>query len=146
MRSWILLVLVGAAGATAGCDSPPASAKAIVGSYDVMVTQSGVSDEVFMNIRQGSGDAILLTFTAGITTDPGGLNADGVRCKLNSPSTFMILEQQVHIDHSTGNLDGTLTGDGMVAADGTFAAVFHYAPTTMAGTVLDYDLSGQKQQ
>jgi hypothetical protein len=143
------------------CDSAPTKTTGIVGSYAVQISAMGKSDPDILTITPGADHTLLFTFVAGISTDPMGTNANGLRVLLDGTSVN-IQPQSCHIDHSTGSLDGSITGSGTIAADGSMISVMlHYAPTNLAfkgpdgnalqipdgGTVptLDYDLEGAKQ-
>ena len=109
----------------AGCSSASVSTKLVDGSYDVTITRDGVSDPDVLTIRDGSAGSLLITFVAGVTTDPMGPNADGIRAEIDG-SKIVIKPQPAHIDHSTGNLDGTLSGTLTITGgnlDGTLAFV-----------------------
>src|SRR5579859_7003671 len=155
MKSWIFgSVLWGLA--AAGCSGAP-SATTISGNYSLMVTYKNVSDPVTMNVRQGSGGSILLSFSAGILPDPQGPSPDGIRANLSSTTSFDIPAQAAIIDHSTGRFSGTLTGTGSL--DGTnFNATLHHmaasgffntdggtTPLPDGGADFDYMLTGMKQ-
>ena len=144
-----------------GCNSPSTSTTGIVGSYNVTIAAMGKTDNDILTITPGTAHTLLFTFIAGITTDAMGTNPNGLHVVLDG-TTVTIPPQPCHIDHSTGSLDGTINGSGMLAADGSMISVMlHYAPTNLAfkdadgnpiqipdgGTVptLDYDLEGAKQ-
>jgi hypothetical protein len=146
-----------------GACSQSVSSKGVIGNYDVMISQDGKSDPDLMTINDGSGGTLLITFIAGITTDPDGPNPTGLRAKLGSGQKLTLSKQPAHIDHSTGELDGTLTGEGQVTGN-DISLVFHYLPTNLAigqtqdpdggvvlsrtdgGTgTLDYTITGSRQ-
>ncbi len=108
-----------------------------VGNYMVTITLNGVSDPDTMTVSQGMDSTLLLTFTAGITTDPNGPNPNGIRVIPTSSTDFKVLPQAAHIDHSTGILDGTISGMGTLTPDGTVTITFNYSPTN--GAVTDAD-------
>jgi hypothetical protein len=103
-----------------GCSSATTSAKGVVGSYMVMITNTDVNrtDSDVMTVSAGSGGDLLLTFVAGITTDIGGPNTDGLRADLKSSTEVSLASQPAHVDHSTGNLDGSISGTGTFKPDG----------------------------
>jgi hypothetical protein len=146
-----------------GACSQSVSGKDFLGNYSVTITQDGKSDPDVMSILNGSDGALLITFIAGITTDPTGPNADGLRASVGEGDTVTLAKQPAHIDHSTGLLNGTLWGDGQVMGT-NIHLTFHYLPTNFAinqttdddggvvltrpdmapATSLDYDISGMK--
>jgi hypothetical protein len=118
------------------CDQS-VSSKGLTGVFDVMITQAGKSDPDVMTVSNGSGGMLLLTFIAGITTDPNGVNANGLRASLGEGGTLHLAAQPAHIDHSTGILDGDIFGDGKIEK-AMVTLTLHYAPTNFAiGTVTD---------
>ncbi len=127
--------LLAAIALLAGCSGSSTSTKAIVGSYTVTITRNGVSDPDVLTIRDGSAGSLLITFVAGVTTDPMGPNADGLRASIDG-SKIDIKPQPAHIDHSTGNLDGTLSGTLMVTA-GTLSGSLAFVPSS--GLITDAD-------
>jgi hypothetical protein len=128
--------------ASLGCGSSPAG-KALVGSYNVMIAANGKSDPDIMTVSLGSGGSMLLTFAAGITTDTGSVNPDGLRATLKSSSMLIIDPQPAHIDHSTGQLDGRLNGSGTINGDGSCDLTLHFMPANSA-TPQDYAVTGAK--
>jgi len=111
--------------------SESVSSKGVIGNYDIMISQSGKSDAAVMTILTGSKGSLLITFNSGITTDAGGPNSDGLRATLGSGQKITIDKQPAHIDHSTGQLDGTISGDGKVTGDSIMMEL-HYLPTNFA--------------
>ena len=69
-----------------------------------------------MSVSLGTDDKLLLTFVAGVTTDVGAVNANGLRVDLKRLVEVSLVPQPVHIDHSTGLVSGTVTGDGVLKA------------------------------
>jgi hypothetical protein len=142
MRWSSLALLFYCAIASSGCSASTAG-KALVGSYNVMIASGGKSDPDVMTVTLGSGGAMLLTFEAGITTDQAGPNPDGLRATLMNSTMLTLEAQPVHIDHSTGELDGNVSGSGSIGADGTcnlkllFTAVGSTAPS-------EYDVTGSR--
>jgi hypothetical protein len=140
---WSLLALAFyCAVASLGCGSSP-SGKALVGSYNVMIAANGKSDPDIMTVSLGSAGTMLLTFAAGITTDVGGVNPDGLRATLKSSSMLTIDPQPAHIDHSTGQLDGRLSGSGAISGDGSCDITLHFTATSST-TPQDYAVTGAK--
>ncbi|HZS42278.1 MAG TPA: hypothetical protein VFF06_35855 [Polyangia bacterium] len=144
-----------------GCSSS-VSTKTIVGEYQVMITYLNVSDPDTLSIKPGTNGSVLLTFAAGITTDADGPNPDGLRATLDSSTQFKLAPQPAHVDHSTGNLTGSMSGEGTVAIDGTVMGTLHFTPMNGAvrdadgglvpvpdggsNVVLDYQLTGSRLQ
>lgn len=142
-----------------GCNGGTTSAKGIVGSYAVMISRDQKSDPDVMTVAVGAHATVLLTFVAGITTDPMGPNPDGLIATLDGMQLTMKL-QPAHVDHSTGLLDGMMSGDGTIAPDGSNVSLtLHFQPTNFAlrddagnpvtvpdgGTAtLDYTVTGAK--
>jgi hypothetical protein len=137
-------VLLGLLFAACGNDSS-GEGKMLVGSYSVMISSGGRSDPDVMTISQGTGRNILLTFIAGITTDAMGPNPNGLRAGL-SGINVEIKPQPCHIDHSTGNLDGTVSGMGTIMTDGSnLDFMLTFTPTNLGGTaMLNYEITGQR--
>ncbi len=140
------------------------SAKGVIGNYDVMISQDGKSDPDVLTILTGSNNVLLLTFIAGITTDPDGPNPSGLRASLGGGDHLTIAKQPAHIDHSTGELDGTIAGEGQVVGF-NINLTLHYLPTNFAigqqndpdggivlsrtdmglSATLDYSVTGMKE-
>jgi hypothetical protein len=137
-------VLLGLLFTACGGDSS-GEAKMLVGSYTVMISSDGKSDPDVMTISQGTHGDILLTFLAGITTDAMGPNPNGLRAGLSGPNV-KIDPQPCHIDHSTGNLDGTVSGMGTIMTDGSsLDFMLTFMPTNLGGTsMLNYEITGQR--
>lgn len=141
-----------------GCNSGTLSGKGIDGTYSVQISAMGKSDPDFMTISSGAAGSLLFTFTVGITTDPMGPNPDGLRGTAEASGAIKIPAQPAHIDHSTGQLDGALTGSGMITPDGSMVMLdLQFAPTNFAipqdggavpdggvTTTLDYTVTGSK--
>src|SRR2546423_15072047 len=68
--------------ASSGCDSS-AAGKAVVGSYSVTIASMGKSDPDVMTVSPGTDGKLLFTFIAGVTTDVGAVNANGLRADFN---------------------------------------------------------------
>jgi hypothetical protein len=127
--------------ASSGCGSNDAG-KALEGTYSVMISAMGKSDPDIMTVSPGTDQKLLFTFVAGITTDVGAVNANGLRADLSGSKVSMV-SQPVHIDHSTGSVTGTVTGEGTLNGDGTADVTLHFTPE--GGTVVqDYTISGMK--
>jgi hypothetical protein len=145
MRLMKYAVLLGLYLVGCGNDSS-GEAKMLVGAYNVMITSDGKSDPDVMSISQGTHGDILLTFVAGITTDVMGPNPNGIRCGL-SGTNVTIEMQPCHIDHSTGNLDGTVSGMGTIMLDGSnLDFMLDFVPTNLGGTsMLNYEITGSRE-
>jgi len=129
--------------ASSGCGSS-AAGKELLGTYSVMISAMGKSDPDIMTVAPGTDDKLLLTFVAGITTDVGAINANGLRADLTDSSKVALVSQPVHIDHSTGSVTGTVTGEGTLNGDGTADVTLHFVPE--AGTdPQDYTIAGSKE-
>jgi hypothetical protein len=133
-------VLINCAIASSGCGSS-SSSKGLVGSYMVMISSMGRTDSDVMTVAQGSGGQLLLTFDAGITTDAGAPDANGLRADLQG-SSVKLASQPVHVDHSTGALDGAISGMGTIKGDGTCDLMMHFVPTS--GAALDFEIAGTR--
>jgi hypothetical protein len=118
----------------AGCNDGPRNFKGIIGSYTVTISMDNKSDPDVMTISTGSGNTLLFTFIAGITTDVMGPNPNGLRGTLDGDGmTIKIPSQPAHIDHSTGQLDGMLSADGTIAKDGSSVMLnLHFVPSNLA--------------
>ncbi len=130
--------------ASSGCNSS-AAGKELLGTYGVMISSMGKSDPDVMTVSPGTNDKLLLTFVAGVTTDVGAVDANGLRADLKSSSTVSLVSQPVHIDHSTGSVSGTVTGEGTLSGDGSCDVTLHFTTDAMTGAVQDYEISGMKE-
>ncbi|MCU1283563.1 MAG: hypothetical protein JWM53_7109 [bacterium] len=130
--------------ASSGCGSS-AAGKALLGTYSVMISSMGKSDPDVMTVSPGTDDKLLLTFVAGVTTDVGAVNANGLRADLNDSSKVSLSAQPVHIDHSTGSVSGKVTGDGALNGDGTCDVTLHFVTDAGVGGTQDYVISGMKE-
>jgi hypothetical protein len=128
--------------ASSGCGSSAAGTE-LLGSYSVMISSMGKSDPDVMTVSPGTDDKLLLSFVAGVTTDVGAVNANGLRADFKDSSKLSLAMQPVQIDHSTGSQAGTVTGEGVLMGDGTATLTLHF--TSMSGVMQDYDVSGTKQ-
>ncbi len=108
-----------------------------------MISSMGKSDPDLMTVTPGSDNKLLLTFAAGITTDPNAVNTDGLRADLKDSSKVSLAAQPAHIDHSTGSLSGMVTGEGTLMSDGSAMLTLHFTPAT--GAEQDYTIAGSKQ-
>jgi len=128
--------------ASSGCGSN-AAGKAVEGEYSVTIAKDGKSDPDLMIVSPGTDGKLLFTFVAGITTDVGAVNANGLRADLKDSSRISFDMQPVHIDHSTGFVTGSVTGEGTLNGDGTCDVTLHFLPES--GTdPQDYGITGTK--
>jgi len=130
--------------ASSGCGSN-AAGKALEGTYSVMISANGKSDPDVMTVSPGTDDKLLLTFVAGITTDVGAVNANGLRADLMDSSKVTLAAQPVHIDHSTGFVSGTVTGEGTLNGDGSADLTLHFTVESGVGGAQDYTIAGSKE-
>jgi hypothetical protein len=134
----------------AGCNDD-AALKALVGSYSVTVERAdlaGKSDPDVMSIVIGKSSTMLLLFEVGISTDASGPNPNGLIATLDGMNV-KVASQPVHIDYAQGTIDGTVTGDGTIAPDGSnMSIMLHVVPTNYAipggAMTLEYTVSGAK--
>ena len=140
--------------ATAGGCANAVDPKLVYGSYGVTVSAFGKTDPTVVIASEGADGAIILNFTYGFTTDHGAVNASGLRAELDG-STLKLKEQPVHVDHSTGEIDGMLTGVGTTGG-ASVSLTLKVLPSNVilkdennqplpAGTTVDYEVDGPKQ-
>jgi hypothetical protein len=60
-------------------------------------------------------------------------------------SKVTLAAQPVHIDHSTGSVSGTVTGEGTLNGDGSADLTLHFTDETGTGGAQDYTISGSKE-
>lgn len=130
--------------ASSGCGSSSAG-KALLGSYSVMITSMGKTDPDVMTVAPAVGGNLLLSFAAGVTTDVGAVNANGLRADLMDSSKVSLAAQPVHIDHSTGSVTGTVTGEGVLNGDGSCDVMLHFTSDAAVGMPQDYEITGSKE-
>lgn len=149
-RLGLLAVLL----ATLGGCANAVDEKLLLGTYSVMVSAFGKTDPAFVVVSPGSDDAILFNFTYGFYTDYGAMNATGLRAHIDGDKVVWD-DQPVHVDHSTGQIDGTLTGVATTGAT-SLQATFHVLPSNVilkdangqplpAGSTVDYEIDGPRQ-
>lgn len=134
-----------------GCNDNSSALKALVGPYSVTIERAdlaGQMDPDVMTVAVGKSQTMLLLFEVGISTDAMGPNPNGLISRLEGMDV-KLENQPAHIDHSTGKLDGSLTGDGTITPDGSAVTInLHFVPTNFAipngGTSLEYTISGGK--
>jgi hypothetical protein len=132
------LVLVGCANAV--------DEQLLLGTYQVTVSANNKTDPAFVVASAGDG-AVLFNFTYGFYTDYGAPNATGIRGDIDGDQ-IDFKSQPIHVDHSTGQIDGTLTGVGK--QDGmNLGLTFHVTPTNVAAPAgsptYDYEIDGPRQ-
>ena len=130
--------------ASSGCGSN-AAGSAVIGSYSVMISSMGKSDPDVMTVSPGTDDKLLFTFAAGVTTDVGAVNANGLRANFKDSSKVSLDSQPVHIDHSTGSVSGTVIGEGVLNGDGSCDVVLHFSDPAGVGSMQDYEIVGTKE-
>ena len=144
-------VLLGLVVVAAGC-AQAVDPKVVYGTYGVTVSAFGKSDPTIVVASQGSEGDILFDFTDGFTTDYDAVNATGLRGHV-AGSHIKFDMQPVHVDHSTGQIDGTVTGIGQVNVT-LLTLTLSVLPTNVtvingmpyvAGTTIDYTIDGPKQ-
>ncbi len=127
--------------------------KLIYGTYDVMVSAFGKTDTTIAVASEGD-NTLLLAFTAGFSTPYGAENATGLRVGLDG-SGLSLDAQPVHVEHSTGILDGTLTGVGRTGG-ATLSLTLKVLPSNAvvkdangdplpAGATVDYEVQGARR-
>jgi len=137
-----LLLLAVAAGC--GGNGPPLNPNAFVGSYAVTVTANGQTDMDLMDVVAGADETVLLTFTYGFHPD--------IRCLVSGSTGLTVPRQTLHVEHSTGELDGQATGMGTLM-NGSFALTLELvtpgiaAPDGGANSTgpVTYQVAGKKQ-
>jgi hypothetical protein len=140
--------------ACAGAD--PGTIRAVSGNYNVSISTMGKTDPDVLTVAQGMGSFLVFTFTAGITTDAMGPNPSGLRVGYDGV-TLSVASQPVRVDHSTGAIDGTVTGSGTLIRSGSVGLTLHLSPTNFAvptsdggsapadggaSATLDYEITG----
>lgn len=129
--------------ASSGCNSS-AAGQAVLGSYSVMISSMGKSDPDVMTVSPGTDGKLLFTFAAGVTTDVGAVNANGLRADFDDSSKVSLVSQPVHIDHSTGSVSGNVTGEGVLNGDGSCDVTLHFTGGAVDPTQ-DYEIAGTKE-
>jgi hypothetical protein len=130
------------------------SISAISGAYAVMVSAFGKTDPDVCVVGPGSDGAVLFDFTYGFTTDYGAPNATGLRAHVDGQKLVLDM-QPVHVDHSTGQIDGMLTGVGSTG-DTNLALTLKVLPSNIIlrdengqplppGSTIDYEVNGPRQ-
>ena len=129
---------------SAGCASA-VDESLLVGTYQVTVSANDKSDPAFVTVSAGD-NAVLFNFTYGFYTDYGAPNATGIRGDIDGEQ-IDFKAQPVHVDHSTGQIDGTLTGVGKQSGM-TLGLTFHVTPTNVAppagSPTYDYEIDGPR--
>jgi hypothetical protein len=139
---------------SSGCHSSPGT-DGVTGSYSVTISQGGLSDPDVVSIFPGAHDTLLLEFATGVTTDLMGPNPNGLIASWDGMQ-LTLDRQPAHIEHSTGQLDGVVSGTGTLTADGSaLMLTLSFEPNNLiasdAGTrtdggvaILSYTVSGAK--
>jgi hypothetical protein len=135
--------------ASSGCGNGSSSTttstfnKDVIGSYMVMITNTDVmrTDSDVMTVSAGSDGDILLTFVAGITTDISGPNPDGLRGLLKA-TDVTVAAQPAHVDHSTGNLDGSISGTGTFTSGTMSTCDLKMSFVPDGGTAMSFEITG----
>lgn len=151
-RLLALLACVTGAGFSSGCANA-VDATLLYGTYNVSVSAFGKSDDTIVSISEGSDSVLLFHFTHGFTTDYDAKNATGLRVGLDG-STLIVDMQPVHVEHSSGTIDGTVTGTGSTGG-ASVDLVLKVLPTNVAivgpdgtplpaGSTVDYTVKGSK--
>lgn len=136
-----------------GCASA-VDPKLVFGTYGVQVSAFGKTDEAVVIASQGVDDVILLNFTYGFTTDYDAPNRTGLRATLED-GKLTLAQQPVHVDHSTGEIDGMMTGVGTTGG-ASVSLTLKVVPSNVilkdesgaplpAGSTIDYEVEGPKQ-
>jgi len=150
-RLLAFLSLVTGSAALGGCANA-IDLTAFYGTFSVSVSAFGKSDDTIVVASEGL-DAVLFNFTHGFSTDFDAPNATGLRVQLDD-TTLNVEKQPIHVDHSSGELDGTVTGTG-TATGSTVDIVLKVVPSNVtiigtdgnplpAGTTVDYAVKGSK--
>jgi hypothetical protein len=139
----------------AGCNDNSAALKMLIGPYSVTVDRADLAgqpnhtpDTDVMTIAIGKNQTMLLLFEAGIATDPGGPNPNGLIATLDGMNVKLD-SQPADVDYSTGPYQGTLDGSGTIAPDGSSVSLdLKVVPSNLALptglTSFDYTITGAK--
>jgi hypothetical protein len=118
----------------------------LLGTYQVTVTANNKTDPAFVVVTAGD-DAVLFNFTYGFYTDYNAVNATGIRGTIDGDKVDF-QNQPIHVDHSTGQIDGTLTGIGTQSGT-SLGLTFHVAPMNVSppagSATYDYEIDGPRQ-
>jgi hypothetical protein len=153
MSHRITLVFAAALGLV-GCSSNSES-KALYGTtFDLNVSAFGKTDPTTAVVDQGDKSDLVFQFTYGFFTEPGDVNDTGLQVELKG-TTLTVNTQPIHVDHSTGPIDGTVTGSGtlngtslnltlnVLPSDFTIFDANHNP--VAAGTTVDYTITGTQE-
>src|SRR4051812_29383691 len=81
---WVALTALSLATlAAGGCGNDPADLMKVYASYTITISARGQADPDVLTVGPGSMGKLLLTFTAGVTTDPMASNSTGLRATLD---------------------------------------------------------------
>lgn len=139
---WLALALVSLAGCNNGGTPMP---MALVGNYKVMIAANGKMDVDTMSVTLGADNGVLLNFVYGISE---------VRCGVTGSTGLTIPRQVLHVSHSTGTYDGTGSGMGTIAQDGTVDITIDLSTpgfdppdgsASDGGTAVAYAISGTRE-
>lgn len=110
-RAWAvrgLLVVLAFGWMVGGCRKPTGP-EDFAGTYEVMIEANGQSDRTRMFASPGSSGTVLLDFTFGISQ---------LRCRIVQPDALALDTQSARVQHSTGIMDGVVSGEGTISAEG----------------------------
>jgi hypothetical protein len=110
-RAWAgrgLLVALALGLLVGGCRKP-VGPEDFAGTYEVMIEANGQSDRTRMFASPGSSGTVLLDFTFCISQ---------LRCRITSPEGLALDSQSARVQHSTGTMDGMVSGEGTINAEG----------------------------
>jgi hypothetical protein len=154
MRTTLALAAFAVLTFGAGC-ARTVDPELVYGSYSVMVSAFGKTDPTVVVAGKGADGVILLNFTHGFTTDYGAINGTGLRVDLDG-DRLELAQQPVHVDHSSGEIDGTLTGIGTTGG-ASLSLTLKVLPSNIilqdangqplpAGSTIDYEVAGPKDE
>lgn len=103
-----LFVVFGFGLLVGGCRKP-VGPEDFAGTYDVMIEANGLADRTRMFASPGASGTVLLDFTFGISQ---------LRCRITSPEGLALDSQSARVQHSTGTMDGVVSGEGTISTEG----------------------------
>ncbi|HEX2573445.1 MAG TPA: hypothetical protein VH877_28105 [Polyangia bacterium] len=103
-----LLAVLGFGLVAGGCHKP-VGPEDFAGTYEVLIEANGQADRTRMYASPGSSGTVLLDFTFGISQ---------LRCRIVQPDRLVLDTQTARVEHSTGIMDGALSGEGTINAQG----------------------------
>lgn len=121
--------------------------KKVQGTYAVSIELGGKTDNDTLTISPGSGGTVILSFVFGFSQ---------LRSLLSPTNKLSIVQQAVRVQHATGIVDGSGSGTGQIAPDGTITLkldVTTAGPSPVDGGVavdggatrVSYNVSGMRQ-